>query len=90
MSAQNSITSFTIYIMFSQSKRRNEEGELTKNLDTHTKTETTRNMMKEEKRKEKLNEKKTQDGLVARVLVSIPRARNSSRKLRAYSDVPGK
>jgi hypothetical protein len=49
-------------------------------------------MMKEGKRKEKLNEKKgaRRDRLVARVLVSIPRARNSSRKLRTYTDVPGK
>jgi hypothetical protein len=41
---------------------------------------------------EKVNEKKDarRDALVARVLVFIPRARNSSRKLRAYMDVPGK
>jgi hypothetical protein len=59
---------------------------------THTRKETTRNMMKEEKRKEKVNEKKgaRRDALVARVLVFIPRARNSSTKLRAYTDVRGK
>jgi hypothetical protein len=53
-------------------------------------------MEKREKRKEKVNEKKDAQGkkkgvaLEARVLVFIPRARNSSRKPRAYMDVPGK
>lgn len=59
---------------------------------THTQKDTTRNMMKEERRKEKVNEKKDgrRDALAARVWVFIPRAGNSSRKLRACMDVPGK
>lgn len=66
-------------------------------LKTSTHIQKESNMMeKREKRKEKVNEKKDAQGkkkgvaLEARVLVFIPRARNSSRKPRAYMDVPGK
>jgi hypothetical protein len=47
---------------------------------------------KEREEKKKLMKRKTQGEMryFARVLVFIPRAGNSSRKLRAYKDVPGK
>jgi hypothetical protein len=89
MSAQNSIRTFTIYIIFFQSKRKNEEGKLTKNLDTQKK-----NLQKYdegEKRREKLMKRKALGEMrCSRVLVFIPRARNSSRKLRGCMYVPGK
>lgn len=57
---------------------------------THTKR-LYRNMMKEKRGEKKLMKRKTQGEMCSsRVLVFIPRAKNSSRKLRGCMDVPGK